>query len=92
MALQRLAADGAEAGGAAPVEPLEGPRREGVVGGRGEVEAGAQIERAAPASFDDHFSQVTLFYNSLTDVEKAHTAEAYTFELGKCYEEAIKVR
>ncbi|WP_299023244.1 catalase [uncultured Dietzia sp.] len=54
--------------------------------------ADARIERRAPASFDDHFSQATLFYNSLTDVEKQHTAEAYSFELGKCYEEAIKVR
>ena len=54
--------------------------------------AEAQIERAAPASFDDHFSQATLFYTSLTEVEKEHVAEAYTFELGKCYEEAIKVR
>ena len=54
--------------------------------------AESQIERATPASFDDHFSQATLFYNSLTDVEKEHVAEAYTFELGKCYEQAIKVR
>ena len=54
--------------------------------------ADAQIERRAPASFDDHFSQATLFYASLTDVEKKHAADAYTFELGKCYEEAVKIR
>ena len=48
--------------------------------------------RAAPASYDDHYSQVTLFYRSLTPVEQAHIAEAYTFELGKCYEQAIKER
>ncbi|OBK76674.1 catalase [Mycobacterium sp. 1274761.0] len=48
--------------------------------------------RAAPASYDDHFSQVTMFYRSLSPVEQAHVAEAYTFELGKCYEQAIKER
>jgi catalase len=48
--------------------------------------------RAAPASYDDHFSQVTLFYRSLSPVERAHVVEAYAFELGKCYEAAIKER
>ncbi|AWH94220.1 catalase [Dietzia psychralcaliphila] len=54
--------------------------------------ADAQVVRDAPASFDDHYSQATLFYNSMTEVEKEHIAGAYTFELGKCYEENIKVR
>ena len=49
--------------------------------------------RAKPASvFDDHFSQVTLFYRSLTPIEQSHVVGAYTFELGKCYEQAIKER
>ncbi len=48
--------------------------------------------RAAPASYDDHFTQVTMFYRSLTPVEQAHIAAAYTFELGKCYEQVIKER
>ncbi|BBY18926.1 catalase [Mycolicibacterium litorale] len=48
--------------------------------------------RAAPASYDDHFSQVAMFYRSLSPVEQRHVAEAYTFELGKCYEKAIKER
>ncbi|MFC9553952.1 catalase [Rhodococcus sp. NPDC056960] len=48
--------------------------------------------RGAPASYDDHFSQARLFYASLTPVEQAHVAQAYTFELGKCYEQAIKER
>lgn len=48
--------------------------------------------RAAPASYDDHFSQVAMFYRSLSPVEQQHIAEAYTFELGKCYEQAIKER
>lgn len=54
--------------------------------------ADAPYERRAPASFEDHFSQVSLFYGSLTEVERTHVAQAYTFELGKCYEEAIKTR
>ncbi|GAA1125727.1 catalase [Citricoccus alkalitolerans] len=49
-------------------------------------------ERALPASFDDHFSQVRLFFRSLSEVEKEHVAQAYTFELGKCYEQAIRER
>ncbi len=48
--------------------------------------------RAQPASFDDHFSQARLFWLSMTDVEKDHIVRAYSFELGKCYEETIKQR
>src|SRR6202012_4991208 len=48
--------------------------------------------RAQPASFDDHFSQATMFYRSLTPIEQAHVVEAFTFELGKVYEQAIKER
>jgi catalase len=48
--------------------------------------------RANPASYDDHFSQARLFWNSMTPVEQDHIVHAYTFELGKCYEQAIKER
>ena len=48
--------------------------------------------REAPASFDDHFSQARLFWLSMTPVEQEHIVAAYTFELGKCYEQAIKER
>ena len=54
--------------------------------------ADARIERRSPASFEDHFSQPRMFYRSLTAVEQEHLAQAYTFELGKCYEEAIRIR
>ena len=50
------------------------------------------VVRAAPASFDDHFSQATLFFRSMTPIEQAHIVEAYTFELGKCYETPIRER
>ena len=48
--------------------------------------------RAQPASYDDHFSQARLFWLSMTPVEQEHIVRAYTFELGKCYEQAIKER
>ena len=56
------------------------------------IPADARRVRESPASFDDHFSQVRLFWQSLTPVEQEHTISAYTFELGKCYEQAIKER
>ncbi|MFP5346282.1 MAG: catalase [Actinomycetes bacterium] len=49
-------------------------------------------ERRSPASFADHFSQARLFWLSLTPVEQDHTIRAYSFELGKCYEQAVKER
>ncbi|MGN6576047.1 MAG: catalase [Nocardioides sp.] len=48
--------------------------------------------RANPASFDDHFSQARLFWASMTPTEKEHIVRAYTFELAKCYEQAVKER
>jgi len=50
------------------------------------------VVRAQPASFDDHFTQATMFYRSLSAIEQAHVVEAFTFELGKVYEKAIKER
>ena len=81
--------------------PAEQHRRRRAAGGRREATAatcrrrgsieGAAV-RAQPASFDDHFSQATMFYRSLTPIEQAHIVEAFTFELGKFYEQAIKER
>ena len=48
--------------------------------------------RGAPVSFQDHFSQAVLFWVSMTDIERVHIVEAFTFELGKCYEQSIKER
>ena len=48
--------------------------------------------RALSASFDDHFSQTRLFWLSMSPVEQEHIIRAYTFELGKCYEQTIKER
>ncbi|HEY0902265.1 MAG TPA: catalase, partial [Marmoricola sp.] len=48
--------------------------------------------RASPASYDDHYSQARQFWLSMSPVEREHIVRAYTFELGKCYEQAIKER
>jgi catalase len=53
--------------------------------------SGAKV-RENPASFADHFSQASLFWNSMTSVEQLHIIEAFTFELGKCYEQPIRER
>jgi len=53
---------------------------------------GDVVTREQSASFDDHFSQARLFYRSLTPVEQLHVKQAYAFELGKVYEQAIKER
>lgn len=52
----------------------------------------AQKIRARSASFFDHFSQATLFFNSQTEPEKLHIARALTFELGKLETPAIRER
>lgn len=39
--------------------------------------------RARSDSFKDHFSQATLFWNSMSKPEKEHIIDAFRFELGK---------
>ncbi|MEV6211459.1 catalase [Kitasatospora sp. NPDC051914] len=48
--------------------------------------------REAPASFDDHFGQPRLFWASMSPPEREHIIAAYTFELAKCYEPAVRER
>ena len=48
--------------------------------------------REAPASYDDHFSQARQFWLSMTPVEREHIVASYSFELAKCFEQAIKER
>lgn len=54
--------------------------------------AASTKERKNPVSFGDHYSQVGLFFRSLSPVEQDHVIQAYTFELGKCYEKSIRER
>lgn len=46
--------------------------------------------RQRSESFDDHYSQAIMFYNSMSEVEKQHIKDAIAFELNKC--ETIAVR
>jgi catalase len=48
--------------------------------------------RVRAASFADHYSQATLFWNSQTDVEKDHIASAFGFELAKVERPEIRER
>jgi catalase len=58
----------------------------------GEVVRSDGNSTVATVSFDDHFTQATMFWNSMSAVEKAHIVEAFTFELGKVFEQALKER
>jgi catalase len=40
-------------------------------------------ERRRPDTFADHYGQAALFWNSMSDWERAHIVAAYRFELGK---------
>ncbi len=48
--------------------------------------------RVRSASFSDHFSQATLFWNSMSNPEKKHIIEAFHFELGKVETMVIRER
>ncbi|MFI7500044.1 catalase [Streptomyces sp. NPDC049687] len=52
---------------------------------------GATIRRRSP-SFQDHYSQPALFWNSMADWEKQHIVQAFRFELGKVETREIRVR
>jgi catalase len=48
--------------------------------------------RERSESFKDHFSQATLFWNSMSAPEKKHIIEGFHFELGKVETVAIRER
>ena len=50
---------------------------------------GAKI-RARSDSFSDHFSQATLFWNSMSDWEQEHIAAAFAFELNQVESEEVR--
>ncbi len=43
-----------------------------------------QVIRERSKSFRDHYSQPAMFWNSMSEHEKAHIIDAFCFELGKC--------
>ncbi|WP_226670351.1 catalase [Metabacillus litoralis] len=46
--------------------------------------------RSRSDSFKDHFSQATLFWNSMSEPEKEHIIKAFSFELGKVKSKSIQ--
>jgi catalase len=46
--------------------------------------------RSRSESFKDHFSQAALFWNSMSEPEKQHLKNAFSFELGKVKSKSIQ--
>jgi catalase len=74
---------------------------EGADHGPGEVDGGyvsfpepltGEKQRVRSATFADHYSQARQFYVSQTDVEQRHIAGAFTFELSKVEDPAVRER
>jgi catalase len=71
--------------------PREKPVERGGFASRDERVDGI-IRRVRSDSFGDHFSQATLFWNSMSPVEQAHIVSAFSFELAKVEREEIRTR
>jgi len=54
-------------------------------------EAGAKLRQRSD-SFSDHFSQASMFWNSMSDWEKDHIAAAFAFELNMVVDEGVRNR
>lgn len=46
--------------------------------------------RARSESFVDHYSQAKMFLNSLSEPERQHLTDAFSFEIGKCKLDFVK--
>jgi catalase len=53
--------------------------------------SGEVIKKRSP-SFEDHFSQAQLFWNSMSAYEQQHIIDAFAFELGKVVRPEIRQR
>ena len=62
--------------------PMQSPDRMKAFISHAQNVSGPKIRERSP-SFQEHYSQATLFWNSQTDTEKEHIVEAAHFELGK---------
>lgn len=52
---------------------------------------GQKTRERAP-SFNDHYSQATMFFHSLSPIEQTHLIEAGIFELGKVEDQGVRER
>lgn len=48
------------------------------------------VTRERSKSFNDFFSQTRIFWNSLTPVEKQHTIEGFSYQLGKVKSKSVR--
>ena len=48
------------------------------------------VTRARSESFNDFFTQTRIFWNSLTPIEKQHTIEALSYQLGRVQSESVR--
>ncbi|HEY8336893.1 MAG TPA: catalase [Tardiphaga sp.] len=69
--------------------PMQSPKGAQAFVSYGEKVDGAKI-RQRSESFSDHFSQATMFWNSMSDWEKQHIAEAFAFELNQVENEEVR--
>ncbi|MCC9135240.1 catalase [Pontibacter silvestris] len=71
--------------------PMMAPENKGAYVHYMEKVEGQKV-RARSESFNDHYSQATLFWNSMTEPEKKHIVKAAHFELGKVMSKEIRQR
>jgi catalase len=75
--------------GGCPATAADTGKMQGVFRHYEERVSGEVIRRRSP-SFEDHYSQATLFWNSMADWEKTHIVNALLFELGHVERRYIK--
>ncbi len=71
--------------------PKPDPSRPSAFATSPSVVSGAKL-RVRSETFADHFSQATLFWNSLAGWERTHIIEAFAFELNSCSSQEVKDR
>ncbi|NGO71655.1 catalase [Streptomyces boncukensis] len=76
-------------GGGCPA--IAGPGDTAAFTHRAERVEGAKIRRRSP-SFQDHYTQASLFWHSMSDWERRHIVDAFRFELGKVGAMSVRER
>jgi catalase len=71
--------------------PAQSPEGMAAFSSHAEKMDGAKIRERSP-SFADHFSQATLFWNSMATWEKEHIVAAFSFELNMVETPAVRER
>ncbi len=71
--------------------PMQSPQAAAAFRTAAIKETGIKV-RERSASFSDHFSQATQFWNSMSDWEKDHIAAAFAFELNQVVDEGVRNR